>query len=121
MNWLHRWRNPAEGAASISTLGGRSRFTGEIVGSGDLCAWGWLEGTLRLPGRLVVEAGAAVMRDLEVGEMQLAGRAAGWIRVQGLLSAEAGSELTGEIQAGRYVVAEGASVNGKIRRRPSGN
>jgi cytoskeletal protein CcmA (bactofilin family) len=106
-------------APPSSILGANSRFSGEVSGRGNLRIDGNLEGAIRLRGHLQIRPAGRAQAEVEVSGLEVRGRVDGRLQISGLFHAASGAEVSGSAVAARWVVEEGARLQGEIR-RPAG-
>ena len=105
--------------ATVSRLGGRSSFQGEVLGGGELVVWGSFDGAVRIRGRLVVAEEGSLRREVAARDMEVAGRFEGWFELSGRLRARTGARLAGNGVAARWIVEEGAHLELEMRSTPT--
>jgi cytoskeletal protein CcmA (bactofilin family) len=105
----------SEGPAG-SVIGKNTRFRGEIHGDGALRIRGHVEGTLRVQGRVTIEAGSWVHAAIFAPEMILAGTAEGEFRVPQILCVQSSGRIHGDVTSGKLLVQEGAVLRGTLHR-----
>ena len=127
MFFRKRSRNPQSGssgplfggraeAGPASIIGKNTRFRGEIRGGGGLVIRGYVEGSVRVQDRVMVDAGSFVHAEVLVPELVLAGAAEGEIRVRDVLTVRSTGNVQGAVESGRILVEEGAVLRGTLRR-----
>ena len=114
-------RGKAPGGArdgEFSFIGPEVTITGDIVTGGQLHIDGTVTGDVRCAA-LVQSASGAIHGNIAAGEARLAGLVDGAVEA-GALTLEAEARITGDIVYETLAVAAGAQVEGRFRRRRSG-
>ena len=88
---------------------------GEIVGQEDLTIGGRVEGKIRLEGRVLTLApGSQVVGEVTAGTVIVGGQVEGKITATARLEVRAAAVVAGDLDTPVLVVADGASVSGKV-------
>ena len=95
---------------------GRSlRVEGRIISSEDLTIDGSVEGSIELGNHsLTIGANAAVKADLTAKTITISGAVTGAVRASEKVELHATGSVEGDISAPRFVMADGATVRGRI-------
>lgn len=88
---------------------------GKLGGSGPLVVEGWIEGTVRTPGRFELLPGARGSGTVEAEVARIEGRFSGRITASERIELVAGSVVEADLVAPRIVVEEGALFHGKVQ------
>jgi cytoskeletal protein CcmA (bactofilin family) len=88
---------------------------GEIIGQEDLTIGGRVEGKIRLEGRaLTLAEGSQVVGEVAAGTVIVAGHVEGTITATARLEVRAAAVVVGDLSTPVLIVAEGATVSGKV-------
>jgi cytoskeletal protein CcmA (bactofilin family) len=91
------------------------RIEGRIISSEDLTIDGSIEGSIELGNHcLVIGPGAAVKADLAARTITISGMVTGAIRATEKVELRETGSVEGDISAPKFLMAEGATVRGKI-------
>lgn len=111
-----RRKPAAEGLpGSVSEIGARAAFVGEVQGGGDLVVNGRLDGAVRVRGRVEIGPAGAVRDRIVARELWVAGRFEGGFEVTGRIHAVQGSRLSGRGTASIWQVESGARLDLDVR------
>src|SRR5205823_14857480 len=96
-------------------VGKALRIEGRIVSSEDLTIDGSVEGSIELGDHsLTIGTGAAVKADLTAKTITISGAVTGMVHATEKVELHATGSVDGDINAPRFVMAEGATVRGRI-------
>jgi cytoskeletal protein CcmA (bactofilin family) len=96
-------------------VGKALRVEGRIVSNEDLTIDGSVEGSIELGDHsLTIGPGAAVKADLTAKTITISGAVTGMVRATEKVDLRATGSIQGDIKAPRFVMAEGATVRGRI-------
>ena len=96
-------------------VGKALRVEGRIISSEDLTIDGSVEGSIELGNHtLTIGNGAAVKADLAARTITISGAVTGAVRATEKVELHATGSVEGDISAPRFVMAEGATVRGRI-------
>jgi cytoskeletal protein CcmA (bactofilin family) len=108
---------------SVSEIGPRAAFVGEVRGGGDLVVNGRLDGAVQVGGRVEIGPAGAVRDRIAARELWVAGRFEGGFEVDGRIHAVQGSSLSGSGTASIWQIESGARLDLDVhatRRPPTG-
>src|SRR5438094_10631303 len=96
-------------------VGKALRVEGRIISHEDLTIDGSVEGSIELGDHsLTIGTGAAVKADLTAKTITISGAVTGMVRATEKVELHATGSVDGDINAPRFVMAEGATVRGRI-------
>lgn len=95
-------------------IGSTIVIDGEISGDEDLVIQGTVKGKISLKESLFVEASGVVEADIEVQNVDVAGRVTGNIAASDKVELKSDCRVTGDIRAPRILIADGASFKGNV-------
>jgi len=96
-------------------VGKSLRVEGRVISSEDLTIDGSVEGSIELGNHsLTIGANAAVKADLTAKTITISGAVTGAVRATEKVELHATGSVEGDISAPRFVMAEGATVRGRI-------
>ena len=96
-------------------VGKALRVEGRIVSSEDLTIDGSVEGSIELGNHsLTIGTGAAVKADLTAKIITISGAVTGMVRATEKVDLRATGSVEGDINTPRFVMADGATVRGRI-------
>ncbi len=113
-------KTPADNTAfaerRIAAWVGKSlRVEGRVISSEDLTIDGSVEGSIELGNNsLTIGANAAVKADLTAKTITISGAVTGAVRATEKVELQATGSVEGDISAPSFVMAEGATVRGRI-------
>ena len=88
---------------------------GELTAHEDVVIAGRVEGVINVSGHLVlVEAGAQVAGDITATGIVVAGTVEGSLMAEDRIQIKSEADVRGDVSAPRLIVADGATVNGRI-------
>lgn len=95
-----------------NVFGAKSKFTGDLVLSGDTIINSVVEGTIEIvdQGKLILERGSIVKGKIKAIDLEIFGSVEGEIECSGLLSIRSSAYVQGQIKSGRLVIYPGAVV-----------
>jgi cytoskeletal protein CcmA (bactofilin family) len=95
-----------------NVFGAKSKFSGDLVLSGDTIINSVVEGTVEIvdQGKLTLERGSIVKGKIKAIDLEIFGSVEGEIECSGLLSIRSSAYVQGQIKAGRLVIYPGAVV-----------
>ncbi len=97
-------------------IGRALRIEGRIVSGENLTIDGEIEGTIEVgTHNLTIGPGAAVKADLAAGAIAVSGRVTGNITATERVDLSPTASVDGDIAAPRLVMADGATVKGKVQ------
>lgn len=100
-------------------LGGSIQIKGDLKGSEDVMIDGDLEGNIYLEGHcLTIGEHGHIRGQIKAREVTVAGKMLGNVTASDKVEVAATGSVQGDISAPRLVLADGASVKGKIDMRP---
>jgi len=96
-------------------IGKALRVEGRIISNEDLTIDGSIEGSIELGDHsLTIGTGAAVKADLTAKTITISGAVTGMVRATEKVDLRETGSVDGDINAPRFVMAEGATVRGRI-------
>lgn len=95
-------------------IGSSIVIDGEISGDEDLVIQGTVKGKISLKESLFVEASGVVEADIEVQNVDIAGRVTGNIAASDKVELKSDCRVVGDIRAPRILIADGASFKGNV-------
>lgn len=95
-------------------IGENIRIQGTIEGDEDLVIRGRVQGTVRLQGALIVEAGAWLVGDAHVTEAQIHGTVRGNVTARDGIELSRTGRMLGDALAPRVTIAAGAAFRGRV-------
>ncbi len=95
-------------------IGSTIVIDGEISGDEDLVIQGTVKGKISLKESLFVEASGVVEADIEVQNVDIAGRVTGNIAASDKVELKSDCRVVGDIRAPRILIADGASFKGNV-------
>ncbi|MCA3016598.1 MAG: polymer-forming cytoskeletal protein [Myxococcaceae bacterium] len=95
-------------------IGSSIVIDGEISGDEDLVIQGTVKGKIALKESLFVEASGVVEADIEVQNVDVAGRVTGNIAATDKVELKADCRVVGDVRAPRILIADGASFKGNV-------
>ena len=96
-------------------VGKSLRVEGRVISSEDLTIDGSVEGSIELGNNsLTIGANAAVKADLTAKTITISGAVTGAVRATEKVELHSTGSVEGDISAPRFVMAEGATVRGRI-------
>ncbi|HEY0839973.1 MAG TPA: polymer-forming cytoskeletal protein [Vulgatibacter sp.] len=102
------------GSAEAVRVPAGSTLRGEIDVEGDLVVAGRLEGSVRVSGALLVEAGGSVVAPLRADRVVIGGSVRGDVSASGSIRLLGGCRVEGDLRAPKLVTEEGAVVRGRV-------
>jgi cytoskeletal protein CcmA (bactofilin family) len=106
----------ASGAAlSLSIVGAGMVVRGDLETDSVVKIEGKVEGNVRASTQVLVAKGGAVHGDIETAEVVVGGVVNGAIRARGRVEVQAGASIEGDITTLRISVAEGGTLNGRVK------
>jgi cytoskeletal protein CcmA (bactofilin family) len=110
----NRFRFTQEGTMANTIIGSTIVIDGEISGDEDLVIQGTVKGKISLKESLFVEASGVVEADIEVQNVDVAGRVTGNIAASDKVELKTDCRVVGDIRAPRILIADGASFKGNV-------
>ena len=102
-------------------VGKALRVEGRIISNEDLTIDGSVEGSIELGDHSVtIGPGAVVKADLTAKTITISGAVTGMVRATERVDLREPGSVQGDIKAPRFVMAEGATVRGRIESRNQG-
>jgi cytoskeletal protein CcmA (bactofilin family) len=95
-------------------IGSSIVIDGEISGDEDLVIQGTVKGRISLKESLFVESSGVVEADIEVQNVDVAGRVTGNIGASDKVELKSDCRVVGDIRAPRILIADGASFKGNV-------
>ncbi len=95
-------------------IGSSIVIDGEISGDEDLVIQGTVKGKISLKESLFVESSGVVEADIEVQNVDVAGRVTGNIGATDKVELKSDCRVVGDIRAPRILIADGASFKGNV-------
>jgi cytoskeletal protein CcmA (bactofilin family) len=95
-------------------IGSSIVIDGEISGDEDLVIQGTVKGKISLKESLFVESSGVVEADIEVQNVDVAGRVTGNIGASDKVELKSDCRVVGDIRAPRILIADGASFKGNV-------
>lgn len=97
-------------------IGKDLRVEGKVISSEDLTIDGEIEGSIELGGHsLVIGAGASIKADLLAKSVKISGAVKGSVKAAERVELCATGSVDGDITAPRFVMADGATVAGRVK------
>lgn len=108
-------KTPAAERRVTAWIGKAVRVEGKVISNEDLTIDGDVEGSIELGGHsLVIGTGASVRADLLARTVIISGAVKGNVKAVEKVDLRATGSVEGDISAPRFVMADGASVMGKV-------
>lgn len=96
-------------------IGKAVRVEGKVISAEDLTIDGQVDGSIELGGHsLTIGPGATIKADLVARAITVAGSVIGNVRASDKVDLRATGSIEGDISTPRFVMAEGATVKGKV-------
>lgn len=95
-------------------IGSSIVIDGEISGDEDLVIQGTVKGKISLKESLFIEASGVVEADIEVQNVDIAGRVTGNIAATEKVELKPDCRVVGDVRAPRILIADGASFKGNV-------
>ena len=95
-------------------IGSSLIIDGEISGDEDLVIQGTVKGKVSLKESLFVEGSGVVEADIDVQNVDIAGRVTGNIAASDKVELKADCKVVGDIRAPRILIADGAAFKGNV-------
>lgn len=97
---------------NYNILGAESKFTGDLVLTGDTVINSFIEGNIEMrgEGKLVLERGSIVKGNVKAQDLEIFGSVEGEVECTGLLSIRSSAHLQGQVKSARLVIYPGAIV-----------
>jgi len=95
-------------------IGSSLIIDGEISGDEDLVIQGTVKGKVSLKESLFVEGSGVVEADIDVQNVEIAGRVTGNIAASDKVELKADCRVVGDIRAPRILIADGAAFKGNV-------
>jgi len=89
----------------------KTKITGDIESDGDFRIDGFLEGTLKTKGRVILGLEGEINGTVEAQNADLEGKISGTLIVEDLLSVKSTADVSGEVVIGQLSVEPGAKFN----------
>jgi cytoskeletal protein CcmA (bactofilin family) len=107
-------KDDVQSIKDAETIIGQSvKVKGEFAGKGNIIVEGEVEGGLTTEGLLVAKDGSKIMANIKAKDAIIGGAVTGNIEITGSLELTASAKITGDIKTASFLVARGASFNGK--------
>ncbi|WP_417884640.1 bactofilin family protein [Zunongwangia sp.] len=94
-----------------NTITTGTKLTGDVVGDGNFRIEGFLEGTLKTKGKVVVSKTGKIVGVLECDSVDIAGEFDGEMKVADILKLKSSAKVFGTIKINRLEVDSGAIFN----------
>lgn len=98
---------------SRTVLGGETKFNGILKFDDSLKIDGRFEGAIESPGFLMVETGAEVIANINVGNLVVGGIIRGDVTVSERIELLPGGQIIGDIRCPSLIMAEGTGFRGR--------
>lgn len=95
-------------------IGSSIIIDGEISGDEDLVIQGTVKGKIVLKESLFVEASGVVEADIEVQNVEIAGRVTGNIQASDKIEMKTDCRVVGDVKSPRILIADGAVFKGNV-------
>ena len=106
---------PATERRVAAWIGKAVRVEGKVISSEDLIIDGDVEGSIELGDHsLTIGPGSAVKANLVAKSITISGAVVGNVKATERLELREAASVTGDITAPRFLMADGASVSGKV-------
>ena len=100
----------------VAWIGKAVRVEGKVISAEDLTIDGQVEGLIELGGHsLTIGEDATIRADLLAKTVTISGKVSGNVRAVEKVDLRATGSVTGDITAPRFVMADGATVLGKVQ------
>ena len=96
-----------------TVLGGETRFNGVLRFDDSLKIDGHFEGAIESPGFLMIETGAEVIADINVGNLLVGGIIRGDVTAAERIELLPGGQIIGNIRCPNLIMAEGTGFRGR--------
>lgn len=107
--------SPVPERRMVAWIGKAVRVEGKVISAEDLTIDGDVEGSIELGNHsLVIGVGASVKADLLAKNITISGAVSGNVRASEKIDLRATGSVDGDISAPRFVMADGATVTGKV-------
>jgi cytoskeletal protein CcmA (bactofilin family) len=94
-----------------SRLENRTSVKGDIISDGDFRIDGFLEGSIKTKGKIVIGKGGFVNGSINCLSADIEGKTQGKIHVSESLNLRSTSDINGEVVIGKLIVESGAKFN----------
>ena len=104
---------PETRSGSVNLIANGTEVTGDITTTGDLRIDGRVNGNVSCTAKLVVGNGADITGNISCCSGEISGTVQGHIMAKEILQLNQSALINGDIEATRFIVEDGASINGK--------
>lgn len=98
---------------SFNLIAAGTEITGDIVTAGDLRIDGRITGNVSCTAKLVVGEGGEISGNIDCYSGEVSGTVRGQVNAKEVLQLNQSALIQGDIEAMRFIVEDGASINGK--------
>ncbi len=98
---------------SFNLVANGTEITGDISTSGDLRIDGQITGNVSCTAKLVIGEGGDITGNINCYSGEISGTVRGQIIAKEMLQLNQSASIQGDIEATRFVVEDGASINGR--------
>jgi len=112
---MFKKENYSENFKEAETVIGQSiKVKGDFNGSGNIVIDGFLEGSLKTKGNVLVGENSKISANIEAKEAFINGEVRGNLIVEDYLSVGATAKIFGDVKCSHISIDRGAIINGKI-------
>jgi cytoskeletal protein CcmA (bactofilin family) len=99
--------------SNFNLVANGTEVTGDITTSGDLRIDGQITGNVSCTAKLVIGEGADITGNINCYSGEISGTVRGQIIAKEVLQLNQSASIQGDIEATRFIVEDGASINGR--------
>lgn len=100
---------------ALNTFAQDTKLVGDIESKGDLRIDGFLEGSIKCLGRVVIGPEARIQGTISCSNAEIFGNIVGDVTVSDLLSLKSSSVISGNLTMGKLSVEPGSVFNGQCK------
>jgi cytoskeletal protein CcmA (bactofilin family) len=101
--------------AGLSVIAVGMAVHGSLDSNGTIKIEGTVQGDVSTQAQALVSKGGVVHGDLQAEEVVVGGTVTGAVRARGRVEIQSGAIVDGDVTTRRILVAEGATLNGRVR------
>ena len=106
-------KSPETRTPSFNLIANGTEITGDITTEGDLRIDGRVHGNVSCTAKLVVGDGGDITGNISCYSGEISGTVQGQVVAKEILQLKQSAMIQGDIEATRFIVEEGASINGR--------
>ncbi len=106
-------RTPDQRGNNFNLIAAGTEINGDINTTGDLRVDGQISGNVSCTAKLVIGEGGTVEGNIECQSGEISGTVQGQIVAYEVLQLNHSASIKGDIEAKRFIVEDGASINGQ--------